>query len=225
MSGSDDGLSQCETVQDDLAELALGVLSGRGRSEVLDHVGSCVHCSVELEQLAIVTDTLVQLAPPVEPPVGFELRLAERLRAAAAHRPKRSRRVAALGAAAAVSMTLGFGLGALVTSGAGSGQGQPATSTLTTANLTSHGQVLGEVVISAGRPAWMFMTIKGGGWPGTVRCDVTLVGGRVETIGVFQLSGGYVAWAAPLTSAAHQVRSAQLIAPNGAIVANAQLGT
>jgi hypothetical protein len=225
MSGYVDDRSQCETVEDDLPELALGILSGRRRSEVLGHVGSCPHCSAELEQLSIVADTLVQLAPPVEAPVGFELRVAERLQAATGHRPERSRRAAALCAAAAVVVILGFGLGAFVAPGGGNGNGQPATATLTTANLTSHGHAVGEVMISAGRPAWMFMTINGGETSGTVRCDVTLVGGRVETIGVFQLSGEYGAWAAPLTSAAQQVRSARLIASNGTVLASAQLGT
>jgi hypothetical protein len=216
---------RCETLQDDLPEMALGTLSGRRRSEVVDHVGCCARCSAELEQLAIVADALMQLAPPAEPPLGFELRLAQRLHAPPAHRPKRLRRVAALSAAAAVTGILGFGLGAVVTPGGGTGQGQPATAAPTTGNLISHGHVLGEVMISAGRPAWMFMTIDGGGWPGTLRCDVTLAGGKVETIGAFQLSGEYGTWAAPLTSAEPQVRSAQLIGSNGTILATALLGT
>ena len=40
MSGNVDDLTQCEVVQDELAELALGTLSGRRRSEVLGHVDS-----------------------------------------------------------------------------------------------------------------------------------------------------------------------------------------
>jgi hypothetical protein len=67
------------------------------------------------------------------------------------------------------------------------------------------------------------MTIDGGAWSGTVTCEVTLAGGRVETIGVFRLSGGYGAWGAPLTSPAGTMRSARLIAPNGAVLASAQL--
>ena len=35
------------------------------------------------------------------------------------------------------------------------------------------------------------MTINGGAWPRTVRCDVTLVAGQVETIVAFQVSGRY----------------------------------
>jgi hypothetical protein len=223
MSGHVEGPSRCETVEDDLAELALGILSGRRRSEALGHVASCPRCSAELEQLALIADALVQLVPPAEPPVGFELRVTARLQARAADRPKHFRHLPALCGVAAAMVALGFGVGALVNSG-GNGRGQPATINLTTANLTLHGRVLGEVLISAGRPAWIFMTIDEGGWTGAVRCDVTLVGGRVQTIGAFQLPGEYGAWAAPLSSAAHQVRSAQLIASNGAILASAQFG-
>jgi hypothetical protein len=215
---------QCELFQDELAELALGILSGRSRSDVLDHVESCPRCTAELERLSIVADTLLQLTPEIEPPLGFELRLAERLQeGATAHRPKRSRRVAALSAAAVATIVLGFGLGTLAGPRSGNTQGQSATANLTAANLTSHGQVVGAVMISAGSPAWMFMTIDAGAWSGKVTCEVTIAGGKVERIGVFKLSGGYGAWAAPLTSSVGKVRSAQLIAPNGAVLASARL--
>jgi len=217
--------SPCEAVQDDLPELAFGTLSGRARSQVLAHVGSCPRCSAELEQLSTVADALAQLTPAIEPPVGFELRLAERLQGVTAHRPRRSRRSVVLWATSVAAGILGFGLGSVIAPGGGNSHGAPATANLTAANLTSHGQVLGEVMISSGHPAWMFMTFNGNPLPGTVRCDVTLVGGKVETIGVFELSGEYGAWAAPLTSDAHQVRSAQLIASNGSILASAQLRT
>jgi predicted anti-sigma-YlaC factor YlaD len=215
--------AQCEAVADELAELALGTLSGRRRSEVLDHVGSCAHCRAELEQLAVVIEALQQLAPQVQPPLGFESRLAQRLRGTATPRSRRSRRVGALSAAAAVVM-LAFGLGVLVARGAGNGGGQPATANLVTANFTSGGRVVGAVMISPGSPAWMLVTITGGGWHGTVTCDVTLAGGQVETIGAFRLSGEYSAWAAPLTSTVGQVRSARLIDSNGAILATARVG-
>ena len=69
----------------------------------------------------------------------------------------------------------------------------------------------------------MFVTVHGGGWQGMVTCDVTFAGGEVETVGVFKLSGEYGAWTAPLPSSAGEVRSAQLIASNGTVVASAQL--
>jgi hypothetical protein len=120
-------------------------------------------------------------------------------------------------------VVLGFGLGALVTPQGSNDQGSSATANLTATNLTSHGIILGEVMISAGSPAWMFMTVNRGAWSGKVTCDLTLAGGKVETIGVFNVSGGYGAWGAPLKVSASQVRSARLIASNGTILASARL--
>ncbi len=224
MSGYIEDPRQCELIQGELAELALGTLSGRNRSEGLDHVASCARCAAELEQLSMAADTLLQLAPEIEPPLGFELRLAQRLQASpTARQPRRLRRTSALAAAAAVVVLLGFGLGSLVTAGGGGNQNQSATAGFTAANLTSHGSVLGKVIISAGSPAWMFMTISGGTLSGKVTCDVTLAGGKVETIGVFTISGRYGAWDAPLRSPGDAVRSARLIAANGTVLASARL--
>jgi hypothetical protein len=223
MSSDSPDPRQCELMQDELAELALGTLYGRSRSEALDHVESCAWCAAELERLSIVADTLIQLTPEMEPPLGFELRVAERLQAATpAIRPKRFRRTGALCAAAAVTVLLGFGLGALTTGGGHSPQ-QSATAGLISAPLTSNGHVLGEAMITASNPMWMFMTINEGAWSGRVRCEVTLADGRVEFVGAFTLSGGYGAWGARLTSPAGQVRSARLVAPNGNILATAQM--
>ena len=221
---------QCELIQDDLAELALGALDGRSRSEALEHVGSCPRCRATLEHLSGVTDTLLQLAPEVEPPLGFELRLAEKLRAEDAEKPRATdrarqrwfRRASPLVAAAAVLLLLGIGLGSLLILRGDNNQIHSASPDLATAELTAHGHVLGEVMTSPGNPAWMFMTINGNAWSGKVTCEVTLAGGRTETVGVFTLSEGYGAWGAPLTSPAGDVRSARLVAADGTVVASAQ---
>ena len=230
MSANVEDPRQCELIQGELAELALGILSGRSRSRVLFHVESCPRCTAELERLSYVADELVQLAPEVEPPLGFELRLAEKIRAATPERQRlrfrqrpRFRRSGMLAVAAAVIVVLGFGIGTLTNLRGGNNQHRLPTANLTTANLTSHGHVLGEVMISAGSPGWMFMTIDDADWSGTVTCAVTLSGGKVETIGAFKLSGGYGAWGAPLTSPAGKVQAARLIAPNGTILASVQL--
>lgn len=224
---------QCELMQDELAELALGALDGRSRSEALEHVGSCPRCRATLEQLSGVTDTLLQLAPEVEPPVGFELRLSEKLRATDAGKPRATerarqrwfRRASPLVAAAAVLLLLGIGLGSLVIARGNDNEQHSASTDLTTAALTSHGRSFGEVMVSPGNPAWMFMTINEDAWPGKVTCEVTLAGGATETVGVFTLSDGYGAWGAPLTSPASDVRSARLVAADGTVVASAQFPT
>jgi len=86
-------------------------------------------------------------------------------------------------------LVFGFGLGALVVHRSGDSQVGSATANLTAAKLSSHGQVLGEVMISAGKPAWMFMTVDAGAWSGKVTCEVTLADGKVDVTGVFDLAG------------------------------------
>src|SRR5580658_841235 len=73
------GKVACVDVEGSLAELALGVLPGDERAVVLAHLESCERCQAESERLTLTADTLLQLAPEVEAPLGFEVRLFERL--------------------------------------------------------------------------------------------------------------------------------------------------
>jgi hypothetical protein len=224
MTGPFDDPRSLDAFIDELAELALGILSGRDRVAVLEHVESCERCSAELERLSLVADGLLGFAPEVEPPVGFELRLAERLSSPAGRRRALPhRRAGILAIAAVVLAVLGFGLGAIVGPPGMNVRSPSAAANLTSAKLSSHGQVLGEVMVSSGTPAWMFMTVDAGAWSSKVTCEVTLVGGKVVTIGVFKLSNGYGAWGAPLPAAAHDVSSARLVSPDGSVLASAQL--
>ena len=224
MSSDIEDPGQCEGIQEDLTEFALGILSGRRRSEVLSHVESCRVCNSELRQLSIAADALVQLGPEVEPPLAFESRLAQRLQARAIVRPpKHLRRRSALAAAAVVTAVLGFGIGTLTTTRGSNHQRVRTTANLTSASLNSRGHVLGEVLVSAGKPSWIFMSIDSGNWSGVVTCQVIVASGKVDTIGQFKVSSGYSAWGAPMTASAGQVRSARLIAANGAVLASAHL--
>ena len=103
----------CDGYANDLAELALGVLTGRARAQALSHVESCPRCAEELEQLSRVADTVVQAAPELEPPMGFEVRLFERMGVADVLPRRRLRPsfwVPAVVAAAAAAVVLGLGL-------------------------------------------------------------------------------------------------------------------
>jgi len=222
--------SCCEAMEERLTELSLGILTGRERAEVLSHVESCSWCSTELERLSLVADSLMQLAPGAEPPLGFELRLAQKLGSQAAtpreltpHPSRPVWRTRLLAAAAVIAIGIGFGIGTLTAGGSAGNTGLAATGNLTSAVLRSQGHDVGQVMVSAGAPAWMFMSFDGGNWSGRATCTVTLASGRTETIGVFRLAGGYGAWGAPLSTAAGKVRSAQLVAADGTILASAHL--
>jgi hypothetical protein len=221
MSRERDVSGACVAIADDLPLLALGTLDGRGRSAVLRHIDTCDPCRQELDELSLVADTLQQLTPEVQPPLGFELRLAERLEEVTTDR-KRSRRGALLSAAAAIVVVLG--LGALYVHGAGSAaRGTFAAAPPVTADVLSEGRVVGSVMVSPGSPPWLLMTIQGGQWEGTVTCQVTLSSGRVVTVGTFSLSSAYPSWTAPLPTTGGSVVSARLIDAQGSVLASARL--
>jgi hypothetical protein len=78
----------CRGHEDDLAGLALGIVTGRDRAQALAHIDDCQWCNDELNSLAIVADRVFDLVPCREPPLGFEVGIMERFRAC----ERRSRR-------------------------------------------------------------------------------------------------------------------------------------
>jgi hypothetical protein len=95
----------CNEARELLPDLALGVLAGDQRAQVLDHLGACTSCEAETSELSATADELLKLTPKVDPPAGFESAVLARL-AAPSPQPARWRRsrviVAAVAAAAIV---------------------------------------------------------------------------------------------------------------------------
>jgi hypothetical protein len=110
----------CEQTRELAAEIALGIADGAERAGALRHLSDCAECRRAVEQLSVVTDELMMLAPEREPPPGFESRVLARLApppvpVVAVARPRtRFRRflapVAATAAAAGLAAGLVFGL-------------------------------------------------------------------------------------------------------------------
>ena len=219
MSGS---AGACDHFVDSVAELALGTLVGEERAVALAHVERCPSCRATLEGLALTADALLQIAPTAEPPVGFESRLfaaiGEDRRPVAVRIPRRRGYARGLGIAAAVALTFGFGIGLGRMSNPSVTPGR-----LAVGHLTSGGLPRGEVVLAAGKPAWMVMAVEDAGTARSVECRVTLASGKKVTVGWFTLAKGYGEWSAPLTVDPSQVRTAELIGPDGSTVAAATL--
>lgn len=234
MTGARANGDSCDAVRLDLGELALGVLSGEGRSKAAAHVEGCAACRSELERLGPVVDALLELAPEAEPPFGFESRLSERLaRGAAMTRPdptsptvgRRRRRRSLLSIAALVAVAFGFGIGLVV----GAGHRNPAPPTAArpgpvSVPLESAGRRVGTATVTPGRPVWLYveMTSKGS-TSGVVACTVTLTGGRTETLGRFRLVDGRGSWGVALAAPGTTLRAARLVAADGSVVASARL--
>jgi hypothetical protein len=68
-----------ERFEADLAELAAGILDRRQEAALLSHLASCSSCTTQFEQLASAAKSLLLLVLEIEPPVGFESRLLDRL--------------------------------------------------------------------------------------------------------------------------------------------------
>lgn len=69
----------CGDLADVAAELALGVLTGRERAEALMHLDTCAACRGHVYRLMITGEELLGLLPCIEPPLGFETAVMERV--------------------------------------------------------------------------------------------------------------------------------------------------
>lgn len=72
------GLS-CVEVETLAPDLALGTVDGAERAAVLSHLTGCAKCRELADRLAGVADGLLLLAPPADPPAGFESRVLSRI--------------------------------------------------------------------------------------------------------------------------------------------------
>ena len=219
----------CEEHADELAELALGVLTGRERARVLAHVESCPRCAEELEVLSRAADIVVQAAPEVEPPLGFEVRLFERMGVKEV-RPRRrrlrpSRWVPAVVGVAAAALALGLGLGLTSSSTPAVTARARQPNQVVTAALVENGEKVGKVMTFGGEKPWMSMMLTDSTARGKVDCVVVTDDGVTHRVGTFAADDGYGAWVAPLHVDPRDVRSAEVVSPSGTVIATATLGS
>jgi hypothetical protein len=226
------GLS-CAEISLALPELALGVLTGRDRVVALAHTESCSTCADELEQLARAADAVVRVAPELEPPVGFEVRLFSRMGVSDDMPTPIRRRVPSwvLAAAAAVvvlfiGLGAGWALSSPPTGHAGVAVGKPTPGAIvTTAVLREDGRAVGRVSTSSGANPWMYMSLADVSIQGKVTCQVVTDDGVTHTVGTFTVRQGYGAWGAPLPVSPGDVHRAQVVSPKGTVIATASLGS
>jgi hypothetical protein len=220
----------CEKFADNLAELALGILTGRERMATLAHVESCAHCADELEALSWATDAMLHMAPEVEPPLGFEVSLFSRMgvdELAARRQASRPRWILA-GAAAVVVLAVGLGVGLSVGSSSTKAKIEAhAHSTnskpMLTASLTEDGSTVGVVSLYGGSTPVLTMELAESSLHGIVTCEIVTDNGVTHKLGTFKVTNGYGAWVAPLGVSPDVVRTARLVSPDGTTIATATL--
>jgi hypothetical protein len=186
---------RCEMLRDSLVELSLAIASGEERALVLGHVEECAQCQRLLNQLTLVSDDLLRLAPVHEPPPGFEVRVLADI--GATRRPRRRWRgrfalalatgLAAAGVAAGAVLVatrderlLGQQLSAVLTRAQGS---YIAVTELRDAQRRKQGVVFHY----GGNPSWVFATFDQPLPAGRYRATLVKKGGAVSELGTFRL--------------------------------------
>lgn len=204
----------CAELDDLAGELALGLVEGPTRAAALAHIESCSRCRAVVDELSSAADELVLLAPSIEPPVGFEARVASRIVSAGPVAGRRRRARVLLASAAALLL-----LGGAVAVGRVSGSPTFMEATMRTAG----GQVVGDAYLHPGKPGWLFVAVSGwtdraaGGAPTTYTVRITLRDGTSRDLPGGDLDGGRGGWGAMLDVDPSSVRAVALVGKDGRV--------
>jgi|SRR5579872_4424661 len=218
---SDDQFSH-DALRASLAECALGILDGRERAVVMAHVETCEECEGDLLALSATSEALLTVPVAQDPPLGFESRVMDRIRASDTSVTRLGWRPLQLVAAAAVLMAA-FGVGwALDHATSAPGTTNAVRSDIVERNLVSNGRTIGAVYVDTARPSWMFVSIDAPGAPSRIRCEVVTTSGRHDLVGTFWLSGGYGAWGKRLDVPWSSVRTVEISTTSGVRIATLQ---
>jgi len=200
----------CAEVREFAPELALGILGGAERADVVLHVNGCARCQAYVVELTEAADAIPQLVPEMEPPTGFEGRVLQRLDESR----RRSRRrwfaaVAAVAAAAAiVSVTV---VRVVESTDDTTSAARPASTSLVRTAPVAVSMTGGAASTPAG---WAYVAdrhgvavaVDYGVAPGNYAVQVKPVKGDAATIGTMRIEADHGSWtgrsARPLTAGA-----------------------
>ena len=198
----------CQEVREIAPEVALGVVSGEERALVLDHVGGCPSCRKYLDDLARTADGLLVLAPPAEPPAGFETRVLGALERA--RRPRRSIVTRLL--AAAVAGALVAAVAAFVVTSDDRDIAQHYRAALAEANgkyfgvralVDDRGNDVGHVFAYEGSPSWLVVVVDR--VEGSHDIRLSTEEGQQLHIGVMQPGPSPLVWGGEIPVAVHDI--------------------
>jgi hypothetical protein len=202
----------------DLApELALGTAAGDERAVALEHMARCAECRRLVLELAVVTDSLLELAPVHEPPIGFESRVLSRLIW------RRGRRAWIRTAAAAVAAAVLAAGGVLWFTSEERRMGTRYLAVLDEAGgdyFAVHGlyapddSEVGHVFAYEGKTPWLYVVMDADA-PGTYRPELVTVGGRIVALSDFDLGTGERGWGAVIPLSVHDLAAFRLTDGDG----------
>jgi hypothetical protein len=205
----------CRRFDDHLEDFALGQLDEPARSRLAAHAAGCPECRQLLDDLGAVVDRLVQAAPEVEPPVGFESRVLARIPVDVRAVRRRRWSVATVGgvAAALVSAIAMIAVFAPDRERAGS----PIT--------TPAGVAIGAVQIVSEPVDHLLVTIDAPqGTSGTRHCELRRPDGTWVEVGTWELADIEAGvWAVGIDPALESATAMRVVTDDGVVVATADL--
>jgi hypothetical protein len=218
--------NDCASVSDRLPELALGILSGNERAEVLAHLDSCGSCRAESAEWAATVDVLPSLLAEAEPPAGFEVRTLQRLQADRARVPRRSltQRVLALAAVVAFVMVASIAAVRIIDA---RGSGSSSTDVASASMIGRSGRRAGDAFMTSGGERYVFLSVDYGVKTGMYRIEAVDSRDEVTPLGHVVVSGGHGAWAGELPGGAKSTTPAmvRLVDPDGQVLCAARFTT
>ena len=210
-------MTACEAFEADAAELALGHIGEPHRAGLLDHAAGCPRCRELLADLATICDRMLDLAPEIEPPAGFEARALARMAPPASARSRLPRLATAAAALAVLLLVAGVVIGRATDEDA-------PTSVASGTIVGDDGGRIGTAELERGDPSRIVLTMDGpSDWPGVWTCEVETGGGWVE-VGRWRADEvtNHV-WAAGIDPALDQTTRMRILSDSGKVIATAVL--
>jgi Putative zinc-finger len=206
----------CAATREAAPELALGILDGAERAEVLLHVAGCPRCQRYLNELTGVADALSRLAPEAEPPVGFADRVQSRVRGSRRRAARRWAVTVAVTAAAAAILSV---VVVRVVESGSSSRPAAAPAVRSVAMIGGSGLRVGHVSVVSTHPSSLVVSVDYAVPDGTYRLQLGQYA-AARPIGSITIAGHRGQWVG-VASVPREDGTVALVAPNGTVVCHA----
>jgi hypothetical protein len=214
----------CAAFDEAVEDLVVDEVAEPRRSELLAHAATCDRCRARLDELVDLADQLLLLAPPVDPPEGFDVRAAARMGADDGHHRRRHRRRVRVLATVAVAILALAALGGALAAGRASVDPPSAAGPeVRAAPVVRDGTEVGEVQLVPGRRPLVVLTAdRPQPFPGVRHCYLMLADGSALWAGEWNYDGiASGVWAATIDPAALDAVGMEIRDDQGQVLATA----